>query len=118
MTDDKFEFELPVSKQKVTMRRSTLMDEFVNDEEFLGSGGGESEEKPKAALQPWALIGRVITQLGTKKGPLKGEELLGLPSQDGAYLMRCWTRLNLLTPKLRREIDSFFEVPATESSPS
>jgi len=112
---ERFEFTLPVSKQQVVMRRSTLMDEFVIDEEYVGGEGVKEErEKPKAMLQPWALIGRVILQLGGKKGPLDAEELLGLPSQDGAYLMRCWTRLNTLTPKMRQEIESFFEAPETE----
>jgi len=111
MDAERFEFTLPVSKQKVVMRRSALMDEVVNDDEF-------SQEGAKEALRPWALIGRTIVQLGEKRGPLKGDELIGLASQDGAYLLRFWNTLNSLTPKLRAEIESFFETPATESSPS
>jgi hypothetical protein len=109
MTNETFDFTLPVSKQKAVMRRSTLLDEVKNDEDF-------SAEDAKESLRPWSLIGRTIVELGGKKGPFKGEELIGLPSQDGAYLMRCWTRLNTLTPKMRLEIDSFFETPETESS--
>ena len=111
MDTEKFEFTLPVSKQKIVMRRSTLFDEVKNDDDF-------SQEDAKESLRPWSLIGRTIVELGGKKGPLSGEDLIGLASQDGAYLMRCWTRLNTLTPKMREEIDGFFEIPATESSPS
>lgn len=111
MNGEKFEFELPVSKQKVVMRRSTLLDEVVNDDEF-------SKEDAKESLRAWGLIGRTIVELGGKKGPFSGEDLVGLASQDGAYLLRFWNTLNGLTPKLAKEINDFFVVPETESSPS
>ncbi|MGD8719598.1 MAG: hypothetical protein PVH29_12360 [Candidatus Zixiibacteriota bacterium] len=111
MSTERFEFNLPVSKQKVVMRRSTLLDEFKNDEDY-------SEEGAKEALRPWGLIGRTIEELGGKKGPFEAEDIIGLASQDGAYLMRYWRWLNDLTPKMAREIRDFFETPATESSPN
>ena len=71
MSTERFEFNLPVSKQKVVMRRSTLLDEVKNDDDF-------SVEDAKETLRPWALIGRTIVELGGKKGPLSGEDLIGL----------------------------------------
>jgi phage FluMu protein gp41 len=111
MDNERFDFTLPVSKQKVVLRRSTLLDEVKNDEDF-------SAEEAKESLRPWNLIGRTIVELGGKKGPLSGEDLIGLASQDGAYLLAFWAKLNSLTPKMRAEIDGFFEIPATGSSPS
>lgn len=108
---NEFTIKLPVSGQEVVLRRSTLLDEVINDREYAKEGADKM-------LQPWALIGRTVVTFDGKPGPMKAEDILGLASQDGDYLMRFFTRLNTLTPRMHEEINRFFEVPKTDSSPS